>query len=358
MRFLLFGFLFLLAACSSQKNEEYLPRATGKPGDLLIIMDSVQWNGELGKTVRQIFAAPVAGLPQDEPLFDVIWVHPSKGITLLTQIRNLVYVFTLDQSTKGSQILRSEFSPESLDKVRGDSAFFMTTRKNEYARGQEVMYLFGQTEEQLIEHLKENQERIARYFVELERKRLEQALFETKSTEGITELLQRQQGITLRVPIGYKVADQQNNFIWLRNIGAITDKDVFLAWKPYTSEYQLLPDSLIAWRNEIARKYLYEDPEIPDSYLTTEQENAQVLARQVDFKGQFAIELRGLWKTNNNTMGGPFLSYALVDQEKALLYYIEGFAYAPGENKREMMRELETILWTFGFSSKSPEKAG
>jgi hypothetical protein len=64
----------------------------------------------------------------------------------------------------------------------------------------------------------------------------------------------------------------------------------------------------------------------------------------------FAMEIRALWKTNTQTMGGPYVGYALIDQSKARLYYIEGFAYAPGKDKREIIRELETILWTFKTS--------
>jgi hypothetical protein len=34
-----------------------------------------------------------------------------------------------------------------------------------------------------------------------------------------------------------------------------------------------------------------------------------------------------------------------------LIYYIEGFAFAPGRDKREFMRELEAILWSFKTSA-------
>ena len=65
---------------------------------------------------------------------------------------------------------------------------------------------------------------------------------------------------------------KQDDFIWLRQIESNRDKDVFITWKPYTSEYQLLPDSVIEWRDAVAKKYLYEDPENPISYLVTEKE--------------------------------------------------------------------------------------
>jgi hypothetical protein len=94
---------------------------------------------------------------------------------------------------------------------------------------------------------------------------------------------------------------------------------------------------------------LFGNPERLQSYLVTETAIAfkPVLTREISFHGKYAIEMRGLWRTNNLTMGGPFLSYALVDEKTGMLYYIEGFTYAPGKEQREIMRELEVILNTF-----------
>jgi len=347
-------FLFLFAcitACNNrnEKNAAYLPKATGKPGDIILIMDSVQWKGELGSELRKIFRKEVPGLPQKEPMFNLIWVHPSR-LKLLTQIRNLVYVFTLDQQSMGSKILRRDFTPETLGRIKSDTSFFRFTRQNEYAKGQEVMYLFGDTEENLIHHLRRADEQIVNHFNAVERKRLEANLYGTKSTVGVASFLKKEHGIELRVPVGYLLADKQHDFIWLRQIEAEKDKDIFITWKPYESEYQLLPDSVLAWRDEVAKKYLFEDPENPISYLVTERENFEVISRQVTLNKHFAMQIRALWRTNNLTMGGPYVGYALVDPTRGRLYYLEGFAYAPGTDKREVMRELETILGTFKTS--------
>jgi hypothetical protein len=274
----------------------------------------------------------------------------------LTQIRNLVYVFTLDQATKGSKILRKDFSEATLNKIKTDTSFFLSTKKDEYSKGQQVMYLFGDTEENLIRHLQAQRQNIIDYFNKIERERLEADLFKTRSTQGVTDFLQKEQQVELHVPVGYKIADKQKDFVWLRWMNAMVDKDVFISWKPYTSEYQMLPDSIIAWRNEICKKYIFEDPEKIDSYLTTEQDDAQVIARQVTVNDRYAMELRGLWRSNNRTMGGPFVSYTLIDEPRGLLYYIEGFVYAPGGDKREMVRELETILNTFKTSEPITKK--
>ncbi len=348
----------LLVGCSMSEKQrvENLPTATGKPGDMIVIMDSVQWRGELGAELRKILRQEVPGLPREEPFFDVIYVYPRKGYTLLTQIRNLVFVFTLDQQTSGSQIMKENFSEETLMKIRTDSTFFMATAKDEYSRGQEVMYLFSDTQENLIKHLRKNTRYIQDYFNAIEKRRLQASLTKATTTKGITEQLRKENNFEIRVPFGFKVADKQQDFVWLRLMDSRVDKNVFISWKPYESEYQLLPDSLVYWRNEIARQYLFEDPDNTESYLVTETTVPfkPLKATQVNFNNRFAMELRGLWKTNTNTMGGPFISYGLVDEQRQMIYYIEGFCFSPGKDQRETIRELEAILWSFKPSADLP----
>ena len=347
---LLISLIVFVSCTPSEKTRvENLPGATGKPGDMIIIMDSIQWKGELGNQLRKIFKPEVPGLPRDEPLFDVIYVYPRKGYTLLTQIRNLVFVFTLDQNTAGSKIMKETFTEETLQKIKNDTSFFLVTRKDEYSRGQEVMYLFGDTQENLIRHLQKNSGSIQDYFNNVEKRRMLSSLNRTTSTKGVTEFLRKEEDIELRVPFGFKLADKQKDFVWLRQMDARVDKNVFISWKPYEREYQLLPDSIVYWRDEITRKYLFEDPDNPESYLVTELQVPfkPLEVKQVNFNKRFAMELRGLWKTNTQTMGGPFISYTFVDQKKQRLYYIEGFCFSPGQDQRETIRELEAILWTF-----------
>jgi hypothetical protein len=71
--------------------------------------------------------------------------------------------------------------------------------------------------------------------------------------------------------------------------------------------------------------------------------------RKITLNKNYTVEMRGLWRTSIKSMGGPFVSHTIVDTEKELLYYVEGFIYAPGKDKREFMREIETIIRTFDF---------
>ena len=352
-------FILFILGCSGRRNPEYMQEATGKPGDVVMIIDSNQWNGALGDTLRDILMAEVDGLPREEILFNVISIDPSKKVSLLTQVRNLMYVFTLDQKTAGAREIIKGFTPETIEEIRSDTTYFIYTDENIYSRGQKVMYLFGRSQDELLRHLEENKYRIVDFFNTAERERLEKNLFKTSSGKGTAAMLRKELQCEMRIPSEYKLADQQPDFIWFRKIETEADKDIFIAWKPYESEYQFLPDSLIAWRDQIAKKYLFEDPQNPATHLVTETEVPflPVKARQLSIHDHYTMQIRGLWRTNNKSMGGPFIGYAIADSPKGLLYYIEGFTYSPGKPQREIMRELETILWTFRTSEDLSEEA-
>jgi hypothetical protein len=61
---------------------------------------------------------------------------------------------------------------------------------------------------------------------------------------------------------------------------------------------------------------------------------------------KYTFEMRGLWKVENEFMGGPFISYSVLDQEKSKILHLYGFVYAPKLNKRNYIRQLDAILRT------------
>ena len=48
-----------------------------------------------------------------------------------------------------------------------------------------------------------------------------------------------------------------------------------------------------------------------------------------------------------SSAGGPFKSIIIYDSNKKRVYYLEGYVYAPGSKKRNLMQEISSILMTF-----------
>jgi hypothetical protein len=341
----------LATGCGNGKNS--LPHASGLTGDMYVVMDSLQWQGELGKVVDSLFSADMEGLPRGEPIFNMKWVDPRKLNFILKQRRNLIFVMTLDQESEGAAVVRRLFTPASLEKIRTDEGIYLQTDKDLFATGQEVMFLFGKTNNELIANVRKNGARLVDYFNVKERERLGQNLLKVGQQKGIKDWLVKNFNCEITIPYGYKLVQAENNFLWARQINPADDKDIFIARKNYSDVGQFSKDSLIRFRDDVCRKYLFEDPDLPNSYLVTEMlPYVPVQTREINFNGRYAVEMRGLWRTNNKSMGGPFVSYAIADETLGKFYYIEGFTFSPSKSQREIMRELETILLTFRINGK------
>jgi Domain of unknown function (DUF4837) len=355
MKNILFAFLLIsvLGACSNESGNN-LPPASGLTGELYLIMDSLQWKGPLGQAIDSVFKTDMEVINRTEPIYKTRWIDARKLNVVLKQRRNLIFAVTLDQNSVGANRIKGMFTKESIDRIKTDTSFFLITSKNQFANNQEVMFLVGKTKEALLKKFKQNARKIIEHFDKAEQERLTVSLFKSGQLKGVTNLMRKKWGVEMKIPFGYQLVQQDSTFLWVRQFNPKDDRDVFIARKKYRSRDQFQLDSLIAFRDAVCKEYLFGNPEKPHSHLVTETgiPYKLVQAKQVTFQNKYAVEMRGLWRTNNITMGGPFVSYTLVDEAKGMLYYIEGFTYAPGRPQREILRELEVILNTFRVSGE------
>jgi len=337
-------FSLVLIACSgSDFDKRLLVKAAGKPGEIILVMDSIQWKGELGTAMRRALNTEVPGLGRPEPLFLVRYIEPTLFNSVLNKTKNIILVATLDSKTKGGSVVRNFMSPNYIQE---NPDKFVISQKDIYASDQEVLYLFSASAGELADRIDNNQSLIRNFFNQKEKERLLQSMYVAKERTGFSSKMKEEHGFDLRIPNGYRLEANQPNFVWFRSPGEI-DKNIFVYQTQYTNESVFENRNIISLRNEVAGENIFEDPADPSSFVTTDTINISSVFRLVKFNEKFSKEVRGIWKTNNLSMGGPFLGYVFVDEANNILYYIEGFVIAPGKNKREPLRELEAILSTF-----------
>src|SRR5210317_2016511 len=82
--------LMMAASCGSKVRYE---RSTGKTNEILIVTNSkVQWDGELGRVVKDYFEQPLAGLPQPEPMFRLFNVASKDFNKLFRAMHNILII--------------------------------------------------------------------------------------------------------------------------------------------------------------------------------------------------------------------------------------------------------------------------
>jgi hypothetical protein len=346
--FLFFLLLFISQACNldlESGTSQNLPQARGDNNEIIFVIDSAKRVGEVGQMLEEIFLSPFPGLFKDEPSFKARFVKPRELNNVLKLVKNLVYVSTLDDNSRGGRILLRNFTDKSLQRIKSNPDLFMFSRQNLYAKNQEVIHIFGNNDTQLLRNLEENQEQLRNHFYELERKRLMSQLYRSKENKKLGRQLLKDNSFTLRVPFGYDLAKTDSNFVWIRQYAATIDKNILIYFIPYESEEVFTPENIVALRNRMAYKHL-RDIENPSVYMTTE-ERALPELEVFNFNEKYAVKTRWYWKLNNLSRGGAFVSYCFVDEASNRLYYIEGYVDSPGVDKRNSIVELETILSTF-----------
>ncbi|MFD0777730.1 DUF4837 family protein [Flavobacterium myungsuense] len=85
-------FISILFLSCTKKHDKETEKTTGKINTISVIIDDQLWNGEVGDSIRNKFAAPVLGLPKEEPLFNINQ-YPVKLLEgFVTKTRNSVVI--------------------------------------------------------------------------------------------------------------------------------------------------------------------------------------------------------------------------------------------------------------------------
>lgn len=331
-------------AAKESRRKDLLPTARGEADEIILVVDSTQWVDTLGLGVelKKTFLSPMLGLPQDEALFNVSKVSPQRLNSVLKSAKNMVFVMTLDSRTADSRVLQKYFTDQSLNQIKRDTSIFMRAQKDLFAKGQTVLFLFSSSEALLAQKINYNRSAIREFFETSTRESIKSQIFNSTQKQ-LAARINENHNVDLTIPFGWERARDLKNFVWLRKMDAETEQSIFIYYEPYRD--QGIFNKIGEFRDKITRRNLY-DGENTDVYIKR-QDIIPVFTERVNFNGHFAVEARGLWKISDNSRGGPFLSYTIVDEESGLIYYIEGYVDSPGTRKKNLVRELEAILSTF-----------
>lgn len=308
-------FISLLFISCVKKNENLPRKATGKINTISVIIEDQLWNGEVGDSIRNKFASPVLGLPQEEPLF-TINQYPVKLLEgFMTDSRTIIVV-----------------KKEEKNKFE--------IKKNQYASPQNVFHISGKTRGDIIELIEKNALKIIRIIKQTEiaesQRIISQSLLNTK-------IITNKFGISLNVPIKYLYALNENNFIWLKKEIVGGNSSLLIYQVPLSSfkKDSNLSTNIIRLRDSIGDLYIRGTE--PDTNMITEEAYAPYLFK-IKLDGKETYETKGTWQLKNDFMSGPFINYSIVDKAHNRILVLEGFCYSPSKEKRDLMHELESII--------------
>lgn len=312
-------------------------QSSGSTSEIMVVTKSAEvWKGSVGDTIRAYFAQNTDGLPQPEPLFDLMQAPLGEfNKNQIFKQHHSIFIADIDPSYAKTEVVFSN---------------------DIWSKPQLVLTIKAGTDTAFFSALKH-------YFPTIEQKFRDSQLSRTLnfyrvSQDSKTEtLLKTTFGFNSILPSSFSMAVNKPDLIWLRQSIHRTKQDTEIGLLFYSADYsdtsQLSQKSLMALRDSIGKKYIFGPTE--GSYMLTENDVIPVKSYILSNPTSPYVRVsKGLWAMAHDFMGGPFVQYAFLSPDKKKIICAEGYIYNPNGEKRNMMIQVESILRSIEFVT--PEK--
>ena len=308
--------VFFLSACEDSNSKKvYKPQSSGNINDLSVVIDNDLWESSVGEAIRSTVGAPLYGLPQDEPQFSIRQI-PSSVFTGFVKNSRLVL------------------------KVKKGVAAATKFYKDPYASPQRMVTVSGMTNQEITDQFITNQNKIVQTFKTQE---IQEKQRRTKKTLFNFTAITKQFGINIQFSSLYRIANQVDNFCWIRRDIKTGTVNLLLYSLPYddTLTKEALAKRVITVRDSIGKRYI--PGPVDGSYMTTEKAYTPFFA-DTKISNLTSFETKSIWQVKDAFMSGPFINYWIEDKVNNRYLIVEGFVFAPSLGKRDYIFELEAII--------------
>ncbi len=324
----LFAFLLTLiisiSSCTEQKkHNSKLPRSIGKTSEVLIVLqDEQQWKNEIGKTLKEILEADQYGLPQKEPMFSLAHVT-MKGFGELFQKHHSIIIVNIDKKAKTAKLEKNV---------------------NKWASPQVVYKLTAPDNDAFVKAFKTSSPEIIKTLNQIERKRIMNFYNGAPNIELMQKFADKFK-LKMTIPAGFYLAKDKPGFMWFKLDANKYNLGLMAISTPYKDTAQFSNKSITA--RLMLFMYDYVPGPTEGSWMSIDTTFVPPVSKHVDdFFVPYTIETRGMWKVEHDFMAGPFVAYTFINPATNELVTLFGYVYKPNKDKRDLLRQVEAILYS------------
>lgn len=273
------------------------PGSSGAPYEVVVMGDSTD-------IVAGVLSAAMPGLPQEEPMFDVIEVKGNNNDAAYNTSRNIVKI-DIDPGQYAQTTINYEENvhaePQIIVRVCAPSAAALRRQ----LPGKALVQLLCRHE-----------------------MGVETACLRKKHNPEAERTIELMFGCRMLVPPTMQTSLRGKNFLWITDNAATGMTSICI----YTSEN----------RDSVMKANIKGETDV--MHMTTTP-NSTTVACTYRHGHKLTIR-RGLWEMSGDAMGGPFVSHAITMPHGRRTIVAEAFVYAPEMRKRNLLRRAEASLYT------------
>ncbi len=312
--------LMLLTSC---RKEFVMPRASGRPYEVMVVMTDRDWQAPQGRALFRVLDTDIPGLPQPERSFHISQVEPRHFDTVLNIFRNVILV---------------DINPKLYTRTA------MKFTRDKYSIDQIVLTIQSPSPQDFADFCDTHGQDIIDFLTKMEMNRLIRELRD-KYSRVTADLARELFDCELHAPDEIKSYKRGTDFFWTSSNGASALVNICMYTYPYEGPHTFTKSYVLAKRDSVMAVNI--PGTLPHMHMATD--TLRTFVKPIVVHGQYAMEARGLWYMENDGMGGPFVSHSRVDTTRNIVVVVEGFVFAPEKMKRGLMRRLEGSLYTLNL---------
>jgi len=321
----LFFSIFILFTCGEGRK--------GAKGafDNVFVISNQEMQDTMKSTVDSCFIYGIR-TPALQQYFQVGWVGMQK-FDVYSEYKNVIFLANLDQEGQDQKYAKAILPDKQYQLAAKDSTYIFSI-KNPFALNQTMIVIAGKNIERMKNHIRQQKDWIYNKFNKRYVNRIKNYIFGKEKDNKIINRLWDKYHWTFRALDGYKVIEEQDNFIWLGRMHPF--RWISFSWEAGKKPKLFTKEGLLTKRQEIGAKY--------DSVGT---DTSALGSHYTNFKNYESLKLYGLWYHKNQTKGGPFATYSFYDKKTNRTFVVDFLLYNPGERSTNIFRRMEILVQTF-----------
>lgn len=325
---LVFAVLAIVSCKSSHKA--LLPNVSGKAGEIMVVIEKVDWEGAVGNATRDLLACDCPWLVMREALYSLSNVTHNGFADIFKVHRNILF-FDIDPQVATSGV---------------------KLHKNVWAAPQAVVNIAAPDAQTAVELLEKEGAKIVSFIEQAERDRVirNTLRYEEKTLAPmVAEIF----GGCLHFPTGYQFKKKTEDFIWIADEKQYTIQGIFVYRYPALgTRGDFSRANIVAHRNEVLRNNV---PGMFDNTYMTTGTVPTPTVEYLKYQGRDFAQTRGYWEVANDYMGGPFVSHSFYSPDGLYVVVCDAFVYAPKYDKRQYLRQVESLLYSWEWKEEKEQ---
>ncbi len=316
----------MLQSCEPRVGKSDKVRSIGNTSEVLVVLQNDQQKeNQIGIVIRENIEVEQYGLMQNEPIFNLAHITVNNFSDMFKKHRNILIV-NIDPKATSTSV-------ESF--------------KDKWSKPQRIIRITSPSKSEFVEKFPSYAQGIIDDYSEAERSRI-LSVFRPSSKNKVLEKVREVFNLDITIPQGFYVAKTEPGFMWIRKEVTDYSQGILIISEPYVDKEQFSENSIVARSNRDLKQYIPGESE--GTYMAIADDFIVPQWKQIDnFTSEYAVEMRGVWDVENDFMGGPFVSYTFVDPGNNQIITIMGYVYHPNKKKRNLLRQLEAIIYSVKF---------